>query len=158
MDCRGLRSARRRHGLPSFLSLGVSFLVRVEDAVAVGISLEDPPRVLERVVMIARIVALNLCGVILLRLLCVVQGFLPIALYFLSFQDFLLLGDPRNLHRVGLINAYGGLLCGRSVGPIRIDHVALRIDGFVHLVGPQRASRTHQQNKRHEHKAALSKN
>src|SRR5882724_3939609 len=103
MDCRGSGSARRRHGLPGVLSLGVSLLVRVEDAVAVGISLVDPPSILERVVMIARIVALNLGDVLLLSLLRVVHGVFPIALYFLGLQDFLLLGNPRGFRRVGLI-------------------------------------------------------
>src|SRR5258708_11015581 len=131
MDCGGLRSARRGHGLPGFLSLGVSFLVGVEDAVAVGISLEDPPRILERIVMIARIVALDLGDVILLSLLRVVLGFFPVALYFLGLQDFLLLGNPRGFRGVGLINADGGLLCRRRIGPVRIDHVALGINRFV---------------------------
>jgi len=152
MDCRGLRSARRRHGLTGFLSLGVSFLVRVVNAVAVGISLEDPPRILERVVMIARVVALNLRDVLLLRLLRVVLGFYPIALCFLCLENCLLLGNPRGFRQVGLIDADGGLLCRRGVGPVRIDHVALGINRFVHFAGKDGASRTCRQNERYEEK------
>jgi hypothetical protein len=157
MDCRGLRSARRRHGLPGFLSLGVSFLVGVEDAVAVGISLEDPPRILEGVVMIARVVALNLRDVILLRVLRVVLGFFPIALCLLCLQDCLLLGNPRGFRQVGLIDADGGLLCRRRVGPVRIDHVALGINRLVHFISLRWAGQTHREGERQEDKAALSK-
>jgi len=143
--------------LPGFLSLGVSFLVGVEDAVAVGISLEDPPRILERVVMIARVVALNLRDIILLSFPRVVLGSFSIALCFLCLQDCLLLGNPRGFRRVGLIDADGGLLCRRRVRPVRIDHVALGINRFIHFAGKEGASRTRQQNERYEDKAALSK-
>ena len=70
------RTAGRHHRQPRLFPFRITVCVTVVDAVAVSISIVNPPRVLERVVVIARIVALNLSIVILQSLFGVLYGLL----------------------------------------------------------------------------------
>jgi hypothetical protein len=105
--------------------------------------------------MIARGVATGLLIAILLRLRLVIGGLLLLTLDVLGVQDLLLLGNARNLFRVGLIDVYDGLLRARSAGAVRVDDVALSIGGFVHFLGQQRTAGTHDEKEREEDGAAL---
>lgn len=143
--------------MPGFFSLRVGLRIRVVHAVAVGIPFEDPSRVLYRVVAIARSVAAGLSIVVLLRFLLVIDGLLLLALDVLGLQDLLLLGNSRDLCRVGLIDVYDGLLCGRSAGPVRVDSVALSIDRFVDVLRPHRTTGMYEQDECYEKGTALRK-
>jgi hypothetical protein len=107
--------------------------------------------------MIARVVALNLRGMIGLGFLRVVHGFLSIALELLGLQDLLLLGNPRGFRRIGGIDVHDGFL-RRRIGSVRVDHVALGIDRFVYFIGPRREGRARQQSERPKDNAARGKN
>src|SRR5277367_2262577 len=87
----------RGHGRAGFLSFRVGIHVVVVNAIAVGVSVVDQPRILEGVIVLACTVALNLPKVVLLGLFRVVDGLLSLALVVLGLQDFLFLGITRNV-------------------------------------------------------------